>query len=61
MPHRMSITLGHELYERLRSESTRTGMPMTVLIRRAIDLEYGTRLTVKQRLALLDRGPTSRG
>lgn len=51
MSHRTQITLTDEQYERLQSESERTGMSMAELVRRAIDETYGD--DIEQRLAAL--------
>jgi hypothetical protein len=41
MSHRTQITLTHEQYERLRSESRETGLGLAELVRRAVDRSYG--------------------
>lgn len=43
MSHRTQITLTDEQYERLRTESERTGMGLAELVRRALDRTYGTK------------------
>ena len=42
MSHRTQITLSDEQYERLRTESKRTGTGLAELVRRALDRTYGT-------------------
>lgn len=42
MSHRTQITLTDTQYERLRTESERTGIGLAELIRRAVDRTYGT-------------------
>lgn len=42
MSHRTQITLTDEQYERLRTESERTGVGLAELVRRAVDRSYGT-------------------
>lgn len=42
MSHRTQITLTDEQYERLRTESQRTGLGLAELVRRAVDRSYGT-------------------
>lgn len=42
MSHRTQITLTDDQYERLRTESERTGVGLAELIRRAVDRSYGT-------------------
>ena len=42
MSHRTQITLTDEQYERLRTESARTGLGLAELVRRAVDRSYGT-------------------
>ncbi|QBI20223.1 ribbon-helix-helix domain-containing protein [Egibacter rhizosphaerae] len=42
MSHRTQITLSDEQYERLRTESERTGTGLAELVRRALDRTYGT-------------------
>ena len=44
MSHRTQITLTDEQYERLRSESERTGLGLAELVRRAVDRSYGSTL-----------------
>lgn len=44
MSHRTQITLTDEQYERLRSESERTGLGLAELVRRAVDSSYGSTL-----------------
>lgn len=43
MSHRTQITLTDEQYERLRTESERTGTGLAELVRRALDRTYGTK------------------
>jgi hypothetical protein len=40
--HRTHITLTDEQYERLRTESVRTGLGLAALVRHALDRSYGT-------------------
>lgn len=42
MSHRTQITLTDRQYERLRSESARTGVGLAELVRRAVDRSYGS-------------------
>jgi len=42
MSHRTQITLTDEQYERLRTESARTGIGLAELVRRAVDRSYGS-------------------
>ncbi len=42
MSHRTQITLTDAQYERLRSESARSGLGLAELIRRAVERSYGT-------------------
>jgi predicted DNA-binding protein len=42
MSHRTQITLTDDQYERLRTESERTGIGLAELVRRAVDRSYGT-------------------
>ena len=42
MSHRTQITLSDAQYERLRSESARSGLGLAELVRRAIERSYGT-------------------
>lgn len=42
MSHRTQITLTDDQYERLRTESERTGVGLAELVRRAVDRSYGT-------------------
>lgn len=42
MSHRTQITLTDAQYERLRTESERTGLALAELVRRAVDRAYGT-------------------
>lgn len=51
MSHRTQITLTDEQYERLQSESERTGSSMAELVRRAIDRTYLSDTEVERRLA----------
>lgn len=44
MSHRTQITLTDEQYERLRTESERTGMGLAELVRRAVERSYGSTL-----------------
>jgi hypothetical protein len=44
MSHRTQITLTDEQYERLQSESERTGLGLAELVRRAVDRSYGSTL-----------------
>jgi hypothetical protein len=44
MSHRTQITLTDEQYERLRTESERTGLGLAELVRRAVDRSYGSTL-----------------
>ncbi|QDP98091.1 hypothetical protein FOE78_21265 [Microlunatus elymi] len=41
MSHRTQITLADEQYERLLTESSRSGLGLAELVRRAIDQTYG--------------------
>lgn len=41
MSHRTQITLTDGQYERLRTESARTGVALAELVRRAVDASYG--------------------
>lgn len=54
MSHRTQITLSDEQYERLRSESDRTGLGLAELVRRAVDRSYGSRLHGESVEALRD-------
>lgn len=51
MSHRTQITLTDAQYERLQSESERTGLSMAELVRRAIDRTYLPDDEVERRLA----------
>lgn len=51
MSHRTQITLTDAQYERLQSESERTGLSMAELVRRAIDRTYTPDDDVERRLA----------
>lgn len=42
MSHRTQITLTDAQYERLRTESERTGVALAELVRRAVDRSYGS-------------------
>jgi hypothetical protein len=42
MSHRTQITLTDDQYDRLRTESERTGISLAELVRRAVDRSYGT-------------------
>lgn len=53
MSHRTQITLTDEQYERLQSESQRSGLSMAELIRRAVDGTYKRELSVEEKLAAL--------
>lgn len=53
MSHRTQVTLEDEQYRRLRAESSRTGLGLAELVRRAIDAVYGTR-TVDERRRRID-------
>lgn len=42
MSHRTQVTLTDEQYERLRTESERTGLGLAELVRRAVERSYGS-------------------
>ncbi len=42
MGHRTQITLTDEQYDRLRHESSRSGLGLAELVRRALDRSYGS-------------------
>ncbi|HEY7043582.1 MAG TPA: ribbon-helix-helix protein, CopG family [Nocardioidaceae bacterium] len=42
MSHRTQITLTDEQYDRLREESTRSGLGLAELVRRAVNHSYGS-------------------
>jgi hypothetical protein len=52
----MQITLDDQQYERLRIQSRLTGASIAALIRRAVDVEYGSELTTEQRIEALNKG-----
>lgn len=52
MSHRTQITLEDAQYERLLSESRRTGLGLAALVRQAVDAQYGMSSIEEKRRAL---------